>query len=62
MKAADILFEICGNCKKDENILIITDQTSYEIAKRVYLETGDYPNRTLLMTEETGMHGADPSP
>ena len=57
MKAADILFEICGNCKKDENILIITDQTSYEIAKRVYLETGDYPNRTLLMTEETGMHG-----
>lgn len=60
--AAKVLLEVCGACKKDEKILIVTDPSSVNIAKAFFDAAKDYPNRNLLMIEETGMHGANPNP
>lgn len=60
--AAEVLLEVCGECKKDEKILIVTDASSMEVAKAFYEAASAYPNRNMIVIEETGMHGADPNP
>ena len=60
--AAKVLLEVCGECRKDEKILIITEPSSVGIALPFFEAAKDYPNRNLLMIEETGLHGANPSP
>lgn len=60
--AAKVLLEICGECKKDEKILIITDPESVGTALPFFEAAKDYPNRNLLMIEKTGLHGANPNP
>ena len=60
--AAKTLLEVCGGCKKDEKILIVTDPSSLEIALPFYEAAKEYPNRNIIVIEETGLHGADPNP
>lgn len=58
-KAAKVLLTTCSDCKKDENILFVTDPTSLEIAQVMWKAAADFPNRTLIMMEERNMHGED---
>lgn len=62
MNAVDVLCQVCAECKADEKILIVTDSSSFEVAKRLFDGADAYPNRALIMIEETGMHGMNPSP
>lgn len=59
-KAANVLLTTCSNCKKDEKILFVTDPNSFEVAKIMWDAATDFPNKTLIMMEETNMHGEDP--
>ena len=59
-KAADILLKVCGGCQKSEKVLIVTDPSSVEIANVLFDAAVDFPKKTLVMMEETGMHAADP--
>ncbi len=59
-KAARTLIEICGNCKKEERILFVTDDTSKEIAEFMWEASCDYPNRTMIRMEDRTMHGEEP--
>ena len=58
--AAEILLTTCSDCKKDENILIVTDPTSYDVAKIMWDALEDYPNRSMVMMSERNMHGEQP--
>lgn len=60
-KAAKVLLTTCSNCKREEKILFVTDSTSYEVAKIMWDASTDFPNRALVMMEETSMHGEDPT-
>ncbi|WP_352415911.1 aminopeptidase [Oscillibacter ruminantium] len=60
--AAKVLLEVCGACKKDEKILIVTDPASLEVGKAFFFAAKDYPNRNMIVIEETGLHGTDPNP
>lgn len=60
--AAKVLLEVCGGCRKDEKILIVTDPASLEIGKAFFAAAKDYPNRNMIVIDETGLHGADPNP
>lgn len=57
----EILLEICGDCKKDEKILFVTDRYLSSIAQRMYDESTEYPNRKIVtIHKERQMHGEDP--
>lgn len=60
--AAKVLLDVCGECKKDEKILIVTDPSSLEVGKTFFEAAKDYPNRNMIVIEETGLHGANPNP
>ena len=59
--AAKVLLTTCSACKPEENILFVTDPTSYEIAKIMWDATEEFPNRTLVLMDERIMHGEDPT-
>jgi leucyl aminopeptidase (aminopeptidase T) len=59
-KAAEVLLTTCSNCKPNEKILIVTDPTSYRIAQILWDTASNYPNKALIMMNETSMHGQDP--
>lgn len=58
--AAEILLTTCSNAKSDENILLVTDPSSYEVAKIMWDALESYPNRSMVMMSERVMHGAQP--
>ena len=60
VSAANTLLTTCSNCKIDENILIVTDPDSFEVAKILWDAIEKYPNRTLVMMSERTMHGQQP--
>lgn len=62
LPAAKVLLEVCGGCKREEKILIVTDLASLEIGVAFFKAAKDYPNRNLVVIEETGSHGIDPNP
>ncbi len=59
--AAKVLLATCGECKKNEKILIVTDPSSVGIAQAFFAAAKDYPNINMLMINETGMHGTNPN-
>lgn len=60
-KAVDVLLTTCSDCQKDENILFVTDPKSYPVAKVMWEESQQFPNRTLIMMTERTMHGQEPT-
>ena len=60
-RAAEVLLTTCSDCKKDEKILIVTDPTSYGVAKILWDSMDDYPNKSIAMMDERTMHGDNPT-
>lgn len=58
--AAEILLTNCSDCKKDEKILVVTDPSSYAVAKILWDALESYPNRSMVMMSERNMHGEQP--
>jgi 2,5-dihydroxypyridine 5,6-dioxygenase len=60
-KACQTLLTTCAKCKKDENILIVTDEDCFEIGMALWDAAEDYPNRTLVLMNTRTMHGEEPT-
>ncbi|MBR4950228.1 MAG: aminopeptidase, partial [Clostridia bacterium] len=61
ISAAKILLTTSSDCKIHENILIVTDSESYPVAKMLWDEMTEFPNRSMVMMNERTMHGQDPT-
>lgn len=57
-----ILVNVCGACKKDERILIITDNSSMEIGMAMWAATEGFPNRSLILMDDRSAHSEEPAP
>jgi len=60
-EAAKVLLTTCSDCKKYEEILIVTDPTSFKIAKILWDTMATYTNKSILMMDERTMHGQEPN-
>jgi len=60
-KACETLLTTCSACKKDENILIVTDEDRFEIGMAIWEAAKDFPNRTLILMNTRTMHGEEPT-
>ena len=58
--AVRTLLDICAGAKKDEKILFVTDDTSFEVACFMWEHTKEYPNRAMVMMTDREMHGDNP--
>lgn len=59
----ETLITTCSNCKKDENILVVTDETSYEIGMAFWqtLKEMGFEKRALVLMPDNKMHGEEPN-
>lgn len=55
-----IILDVLTETKKEEKILIVTDDTSRKVADIMWGEMKDYPNKILMMMPDRSMHGEDP--
>ena len=60
-EAAKVLLTTCSDCKNDENILIVTDPASFNIAKIMWDSMITYTNKSIVMMDERTMHGQEPN-
>lgn len=62
-KAAEgvrILLDVLTETKKNEKILIVTDDTSRCVADIMWEEMKEYPNKIMMMMNDRSMHGEEP--
>lgn len=60
-QAVKVLLTTCSDCKTDENILIVTDPSSFDIAKIMWDSMKAYTNKSIVMMDERTMHGQNPN-
>ncbi|MEQ9716486.1 MAG: hypothetical protein ABGF52_13295 [Candidatus Asgardarchaeum sp.] len=60
LKNALKLLKTCANCKREEIILFITDDSSKMIADIMWLAAEEFPNKTMLRITDRKMHGDEP--
>ncbi|MHC1685561.1 MAG: aminopeptidase [Clostridiaceae bacterium] len=60
-EACNVLLTTCSDCKKGENILIVTDPTSIDVARIMWDAMDKYTNKSIAMMDERTMHGQDPN-
>ena len=59
-RAANTLISICANARENENILIVTDNASQEIAHLIWNAAEHFPNKTMMRMNDRVMHGNEP--
>ena len=61
IEASNVLLTTCSGCKKEENLLIVTDPTTYNVARILWEAAKDFPHKSMIMMDERTMHGQDPN-
>ena len=61
-KGCRILIDVCAEAKKDEKILVITDNTSMKIAMEMWAALDGYVNKSLILMDDRNAHSEDPAP
>ena len=59
--ACNVLLTTCSNCQIDENILFVTDNTSFEVARAMWDTAEEHKNKNMVMMCERTMHGQEPT-
>lgn len=59
--ACKVLLGICSGCQKEEHILFVTDPDNYPIAREMWENAMEYPNKTIVMMEKRTVHGEEPT-
>lgn len=59
--AVEILLTTCSDCKEGENILIVSDPTSYPVAEKMWAGMGRFPKKSIVLMDERTMHGQQPN-
>lgn len=60
-KGCRVLLKTCADVKKDEKILIITDDTSEYIAREFYKYAKEYADTTMVLMADRETHGSSPT-
>ena len=60
-EACTRLLELCAAVKKEEKILIVTDDDRLEMGEAIWYAAKDYPNKAMVSMETRKMHGEEPS-
>lgn len=60
-EACSVLLTTCSNCQKDENILFVTDDTSFEVARCMWDAAQEYKCKSIVMMSDRTMHGQEPT-
>lgn len=60
-KGCEILLKVCGEVKKGERVLVITDDTSREIGELMYACASSYTDTTLVKMGDRSTHGEAPT-
>lgn len=60
-KACETLLTVCSHCQKEENILIVTDETCMDIGMALWDAAEAFPNRTMVLMNTRQMHGEEPT-
>ncbi|MCI8506794.1 MAG: aminopeptidase [Lachnospiraceae bacterium] len=60
-KGCEILLHTCGEVKKGERVLVITDNTSREIGEAMYACAADFTDATLVRMPDRSTHGEAPT-
>ncbi|MCI2062805.1 MAG: aminopeptidase [Eubacteriaceae bacterium] len=60
-KGCETLLYTCGEVKKGEKVLVITDDTSMKIGMELYYCASDFTDTTLVCTPDRSTHGEAPS-
>ncbi|MCI8505595.1 MAG: hypothetical protein HFI67_05335 [Lachnospiraceae bacterium] len=55
------LLTVCSHCQKEENILIVTDEESFDMGMAMWDAAEEFPNRTLALMTPRKMHGEEPT-
>ena len=55
------LLTLCGNCKPEEKILIVTDEDCMEIGMALWDAAEEFPNKSLILMPTRKMHGEEPT-
>ena len=55
------LLTVCSECRKDEKILIVTDDDCLDIGLAIWDAAGEFPNRSLILMPTRSMHGEEPT-
>lgn len=58
--AAEILLTTCTDAKPDEKILLVTDDTSAQIADIMWRAAAGFENRAIARMADRSMHGEEP--
>ena len=61
IKGCEILLHTCGEVKKGERVLVITDDTSFEIGKIMYACASAYTDPPLVCMPDRTTHGEEPT-
>ena len=61
LEGCKILLHTCGGVKKDEKVLVITDETSHEIGAAMYQCAAGFTDATWVCTEDRSTHGEAPT-
>lgn len=60
-KGCEILLHTCGEVKKGEKVLVITDDTSHEIGEIMYQVSSEFTDTTLVRMPDRHSHGEAPT-
>ncbi|MCI9067265.1 MAG: aminopeptidase [Lachnospiraceae bacterium] len=60
-KGCEILLHTCGEVKKGERVLVITDNTSREVGEAMYACAADFTDATLVCMPDRSTHGEAPT-
>ena len=55
------LLTVCADCKKDEKILIVTDDDCLEIGLAIWDAAEEFPNKSMILMPTRKMHGEEPT-
>lgn len=60
-KACQTLVTTCAHCKKDEKILVVTDEECMDMGLAIWDALEEYPERTMVLMNTRKMHGEEPT-
>lgn len=58
--ACNVLLTTCSDCKEEENLLFVTDPTSFDVAQLMWRAAEKFPHKSIIIMDERSMHGEDP--
>ncbi len=60
LAGARILLLECGQCKPEDNIIIVTDTTTYDVGMALWEAAKDFPKKSIILMDDRTAHAEEP--